>query len=75
MERPSSDMTRKVLDIETKPQGRGRPRITWTSVVNRNLKEAHVNKEMTQDRAAWRHMIRRLTPNKMGKGQAKKEKN
>lgn len=46
-EAPTDYMTRKVLDIETKTRGRGRPQITWMSVVNKNLKEAQVNKETT----------------------------
>ncbi|CAB3261121.1 unnamed protein product [Arctia plantaginis] len=36
----------QVPDIETKPRGRERTRIIWMPVVNRNLKEAQVNKEM-----------------------------
>ncbi|CAB3241150.1 unnamed protein product [Arctia plantaginis] len=73
MRRPSDPMTRKVLDIEIKPRGRGRPGITWMPVVNNNLKEVQANKYTIQDRAAWRHMIRRADPKQNGKGPGKEE--
>lgn len=38
-----------------------------------NLKETQVNKETTQDRAAWRRMIRRADPKQNGKVPGKED--
>ncbi|XP_059047430.1 uncharacterized protein LOC131842881 [Achroia grisella] len=42
MRRPSDHMTRTVLDISTQPRRRGRPRLTWMSVIERDIKSAKI---------------------------------
>lgn len=63
MRRPKEHMTRTVLDIEPGLRGRGRPRDTWASKINQDLKPAQLDPQTTQERMAWRRMIRRADPN------------
>lgn len=62
MRRPPEHMTRKVLDVAVAPQGRGRPRLTWMAVVRKDMEAGNLRPETTQDRPAWRRMIRRADP-------------
>ncbi|XP_039298001.1 uncharacterized protein LOC120354671 [Nilaparvata lugens] len=60
--RSPNHMTRKVLDMETQPRGRGRPRLTWLGLVHRNMKQLDLTNQTTQDRSNWRLRSRRADP-------------
>ena len=46
----------RYLEVEGNA-GRGRPRKTWQEVVNRDIKDLGVNKDLAQDRSAWKSAI------------------
>ncbi|XP_063545767.1 uncharacterized protein LOC134753760 [Cydia strobilella] len=62
MRREPEHMTRKVLDMFPTQSRRGRPRLTWLAKVKRDMEEAQIPPEMTQDREAWRNITRRADP-------------
>lgn len=62
MRRPVDHMTRKVLDYKSGPRKRGRPRLTWMSVVNKDIENNNIDPMTTQDRHLWRRTIRRADP-------------
>ncbi|KAL4714789.1 hypothetical protein ACJJTC_002648 [Scirpophaga incertulas] len=41
-------MTKSALDMSTQPRGLGRPRLTWISVVNRDLKNGELTPQTTK---------------------------
>ncbi|XP_039291192.1 uncharacterized protein LOC120352921 [Nilaparvata lugens] len=59
---PPNHMTRKVLEMEPQPRGRGRPRLTWISLVHKNMEKLDLVNETTQDRRIWRLCVRRADP-------------
>jgi len=38
-------------------RGRGRPTLTWTEAVKRDLKEWNIDKELVVDRKGWKCVI------------------
>ncbi|XP_039300810.1 uncharacterized protein LOC120356070 [Nilaparvata lugens] len=60
--RSPNHMTRNVLDMETQPRGRGRPRLTWLGLVHKNMKQLDLTNQTTQDRSNWRLRSRRADP-------------
>ena len=60
--RPPEHMTRKVMEMETQPRSRGRPRLTWMALIHRNMKHLSIQPETTQDRVSWRLRSRRADP-------------
>jgi hypothetical protein len=42
---------------ENVKRGRGRPTLTWTEAVKRDLKEWNIDKELTVDRKGWKCAI------------------
>jgi hypothetical protein len=43
---------------ENVKRGRGRPTLTWTEAVKRDLKEWNIDKELAVDRKGWKCAIR-----------------
>ncbi|KAJ8723771.1 hypothetical protein PYW07_007751 [Mythimna separata] len=62
MRRSEDHMTRQVLHIGTGPKKRGRPLLTWLSVISNDLKKAQIDDSTTQNRNVWRRMTRRADP-------------
>ncbi|XP_059051511.1 uncharacterized protein LOC131846264 [Achroia grisella] len=62
MRRPSDHMTRTVLDISTQLRRRGRPHLTWMSVIERDIKSAKITSLTSQDRTSWRRLTRLADP-------------
>ncbi|XP_050674470.1 uncharacterized protein LOC126971987 [Leptidea sinapis] len=42
-------VTKRLLDINTGPRERGRPRLTWKSVIDKDLQKAKIDPQTTQD--------------------------
>lgn len=51
-----------VVTIDGSIRGRGRPRLTLASVVNRDMDLLNLINEMAFDRAAWRRRIHIANP-------------
>ncbi|XP_059059998.1 uncharacterized protein LOC131853188 [Achroia grisella] len=75
MWQPLDHMTRTVLNISTQPRRRGRPRLTWMSVIDRDIKSAKITSQTTQDRTSWRRLTRRADPKINGTKARQKKKN
>ena len=45
------------VTVDGNVKGRGRPRLTWTSVVNRDMSLLNLTNEMSLDRVEWRRRI------------------
>lgn len=44
-------------------RSRGRPRLRWLDVVNEDMEQSGLKKEMAQDRRLWRNVSKRADPN------------
>jgi len=56
-----NDCTKRCLEYSKlcEPKCRGRPKMTWMEVINRDLRELGLCKEDAADRARWRRLIGR----------------
>ena len=55
----------KDLAMELEVKGRrpvGRPKKTWSKVVEEDMKKLNITEDMAEDRKQWRQLISRLTP-------------
>ena len=50
------------VTVDGSVRGRGRPRLTLTSVLNRDMNLLNLTNEMAFDRAAWRRRIHVADP-------------
>ncbi|XP_073950972.1 uncharacterized protein [Choristoneura fumiferana] len=62
MRRSDDHVVKKALALPDNNRGRGRPLATWWSTISRDLKQAQLNEETTQDRPTWRMRTRRADP-------------
>lgn len=63
MRRPDNYVVKKCLSMPTKKKrGRGRPRMTWLTNVQRDMKNLGLNEEDTSQRIIWRRMIEKADP-------------
>ncbi|XP_061715960.1 uncharacterized protein LOC133524124 [Cydia pomonella] len=62
MRRDEDHVVKKALSLPDSKRGRGRPLATWRSTISKDLKQAQLNEETTQDRPIWRMRTRRADP-------------
>ncbi|KAI8434943.1 hypothetical protein MSG28_003410 [Choristoneura fumiferana] len=62
MRRSDDHVVKKALALPDNKRGRGRPLATWWSTISKDLKQAQLNEETTQDRPTWRMRTRRADP-------------
>ncbi|XP_048006059.1 uncharacterized protein LOC125241562 [Leguminivora glycinivorella] len=63
IQRRSDDhMVKLALKLPTAKRNSGRPPTTWWTTVEKDLKEAHLNKDIAQDRARWKLRTRKADP-------------
>ncbi|XP_039276063.1 uncharacterized protein LOC120349649 [Nilaparvata lugens] len=65
--RSPNHMTRKVLDMETQPRGRGRPRLTWLGLVHRKYEAVGPDKSDDPGSFELETEIKESRPQIMGK--------
>ena len=62
MRKPDEYMTKKVLELESGPKSRGRPRLTWMSIIKKVLDKDNIDPWTTLKRHLWRRLIRSADP-------------
>lgn len=60
--RPDDHLVKLALDLPATKRTRGRPPTTWLTTVEKDLKEAHLTKDVAQDRARWKLRTRKADP-------------
>ena len=62
--RPTNAPTRKLDSIENEEirRGRGRPKLTWDSLIRRDLNDLERTPSITLDRTKWRNLIHVADP-------------
>ena len=49
------------LEVESR-KPRGRPKKTWSKIVEEDMTKINITEDMTEDRKQWRQLISRPTP-------------
>ncbi|GAB0086734.1 hypothetical protein DMENIID0001_009010 [Sergentomyia squamirostris] len=58
MRRSENHLIRRVLNETQQKRGPGRPKTTWLSTVEKDMRSKNLESETTQDRLAWRRCTR-----------------
>ena len=56
--REDDSLIKQALDMRTERRGRGRPKLRWEEVVNRDINEKGLNRDDGLNRPFWRAAIR-----------------
>ena len=63
--RPTNEAVRKteLLTVEGDTKGRGRPKLTWSGIIRKDMSVCGLNEDIVHDRAEWRKRIHVADPN------------
>ena len=60
LRKDDDDWVKKIMSFEVEgKRGRGRPRMTWSQVVERDMRECGLKREDATDRERWRRLLGR----------------
>ena len=58
LRKDDDDWVKKIMSFEVEgKRGRGRPRMTWSQVVERDMRECGLKREDVKDRERWRRLL------------------
>ena len=62
LQKDDDDWVKKIMSFEVEDKrGQGRPRITWSQVVERDMRECRLKRKDVKDRERWRRLLYRVT--------------
>ena len=58
LRKDDDDWVKKIMSFEVEgKRGRGRPRMTWSQVVEKDMRECRLKREDAKDRERWRRLL------------------
>ena len=62
LQKDDDDWVKKIMSFEVEgKRGWGRLRMTWSQVVERDMRECRLKREDAKDRERWRRLLYRVT--------------